>query len=85
MFLIFGTALRDKVLARVTFICEYCRVSATQDVLEHATRVSLFFVPLFTISRRYVVVCSQCGGATALTREQATHGVEWAARSRQVS
>jgi hypothetical protein len=85
MFLIFGTTLRDRVLVVVRFVCEYCRTDASQDVIESATKVSLFFIPLFTISRRYFVVCSNCGGATALTKEQATNGIEWAARNRQVT
>jgi hypothetical protein len=84
MLLIFGTTLRDRILAVVSFVCEYCGTHATQDVIESATKFSLFFIPLFTVSRRYVVVCSNCGGTTALTREQATHGLEWAARNRQV-
>jgi hypothetical protein len=85
MFLVFGTTLRERVLVVVRFVCEYCSADASQDVIERATKVSLFFIPLLTISRRYFVVCSNCGGVTSLTKEQATHGVEWAARNRQVT
>ena len=85
MLLIFGTTLRDRVLTVVTFVCEYCRMRAAQEVVESGTRFSLFFIPLFTVSRRYFVTCSNCGGTTPLTREQATHGIEWAARNRQVA
>ena len=85
MFLIFGMAPRDRVLVAVDFSCEFCGAAAPQNVIESATRFSVFFIPLFTVSRRYVVACTNCGGATALTREQATHGVEWAARNRQMS
>lgn len=85
MFLLFGTTIREKVLAVVTFVCEYCRVRSSQDVIESATKFSLFFIPLFTVSRRYYVTCRNCGGTTVLTKEQATHGLEWAARNRQIS
>ena len=85
MLLIFGTTVRDRVLVVVHFLCEYCRVHASQDVIESATKLSIFFLPLFTVSRRYLVVCRNCGGATALTREQATHGIEWANAHRQVT
>lgn len=85
MFLIFGTTLRDRILAHVRFVCEYCRTDASQDVIESATKFSLFFLPLFTVGRRYLNVCTNCGGTTALTKEQATHGVEWAARHRQMT
>lgn len=84
MFLIFGVTPRERVLANVSFVCEYCGTHAPQRVLESASRFSLFFIPLFTVSRQYFVICSNCGGTTTLTREQATHGVEWAARNRQV-
>ena len=85
MLLIFGTTVRDRLLAVVHFVCEFCRVPASQDVIESATKLSVFFLPLFTVSRRYLVVCRNCGGATALSREQATHGMEWAAAHRQVT
>ena len=85
MFLIFGVTPRERVLATVAFACEYCGTHATQHVSESASRLSLFFIPLFAVSRRYFVVCSNCGGTTTLTRDQATHGIEWAARNRQVS
>ena len=85
MLLIFGTTLRERLLTVVTFICEFCRTPAPQDVVESATRFSFFFIPLFTVSRRYFVVCSNCGGMTPLTRDQATHGAEWAARNRQMT
>lgn len=85
MLLIFGTTVRDRLLVMVNFVCEYCHVHSSQDVIESATKVSVFFIPLFTVSRRYFVICKNCGGATALTREQATNGVEWAAGHRQVT
>ena len=84
MLLIFGTTLRNRVLVVVNFICQFCGTQANQDVIESATKVSVFFIPLFSISRRYFVTCSNCGGTTPLTKQQATHGIEWAARNRQV-
>lgn len=84
MLLIFGMTPRERVLAVVAFVCEYCGVHATQHVIESANRFSLFFIPLFAVSRQHFVVCSNCGGTTALTREQATHGMEWAQRNRRI-
>ncbi len=85
MLLIFGTTLRNKVLVVVNFLCQFCGQQASQDVVESATKISVFFIPLFTIRKQYFVTCSNCGGTTPLSKEQATHGIEWAARNRQVS
>jgi len=84
MFLILGMAPRDRVLVVVIFMCEFCGALAPQNVIESATKLSVFFVPLVTVSRRHFVTCTNCGGTTALTREQATHGLDWAARNRRV-
>jgi hypothetical protein len=85
MLLLFGTTLRNRLLVVVNFVCQFCGRQANQDVVESATKFSLFFIPLFTIGRRYSVTCTNCGGTTGLTKDQATHGIEWAARNRLVS
>ena len=85
MFLIFGVTPSERVLTVVAFVCEYCGLHATQHVVESASRLSVFFLPLFALSRRYFVVCANCGGTTPLTWDQAMHGVEWASHHREVS
>ena len=82
MLLIFGTRLTDVILVLVSFVCPHCGVDAQQRVTKTANRVTLFFVPLFAISTRYHVHCTHCGAATALTKKQAEHSVEWAAQQR---
>jgi hypothetical protein len=82
LLLIFGTRAFDYVLLVVTFECPHCGVSAQQTVYRQATKVTFFFLPLFTISTSYYVVCSHCGTPTSLTKEQAQHSLEWAASRR---
>jgi len=84
MFLIFGSTLRDRVLDTVRFVCTFCGVDAPQQIVESATKLSIFFIPLVTLGRRHAVFCTNCGEGTPLTREQARHGLEWAARHREV-
>ena len=84
MFLIFGTTPRERILAIVTFVCHFCNTAAPQQVIESATKFSLFFIPLFTVSRRHFNICTNCGGTTALTKDQATNGLQWAERNREV-
>jgi hypothetical protein len=83
MFLFIGVFPRERGLAVVSFTCEYCRTPAEQRVIEIGSRLWLFFLPLFTFSRRYLVVCTNCGGTTELTREQARHAEDWVAGNRQ--
>lgn len=85
MFLFIGVFPRERLLAVMSFVCEYCRTPAEQRVSEIGSRLWLFFIPLFTFSRRYFVVCSHCGGTTELTREQAMNAADWVARNRQVA
>lgn len=84
MFLLFGTTARERIITVVTFVCHFCQQAAPQNVVESATKFSLFFVPLFTISRQHFNICTNCGGTTPLSSEQANNGIEWAERSRQV-
>ena len=80
MFLLFGTSVRQALLTVVVFACRFCGRTVDQQVARRSTRFTLFFVPLFTVSKRYSVQCTNCGGVTDLTREQAEHSQEWAAR-----
>ncbi len=75
MILIFGTRAYFEELATLRFACSYCRVEAPQRVYRRVNRFSLFFIPLFTISRKHFLECSNCGGTTELTEEQANQAV----------
>ena len=75
MFLLFGTTLRRSLLVTVVFICGYCDKNVPQRVEKLSTKFTLFFIPLFTVSSRYSNQCTNCGGVTDLTREQAEHAV----------
>ena len=80
MILIFGTRLYETLLVLVTFVCGHCGVNASQRVTKLANRFTLFFIPLFAVSTRYAVQCSNCATVPPLTREQAEHSLEWAAQ-----
>lgn len=82
MILVFGTRASESLLVTVSFVCNYCRMAAPQEVFKRVTRFTLFFLPLFPVSTSYFVRCSNCGGTTSLTRDQAHHSLEWAERKR---
>jgi hypothetical protein len=77
MFLILGTRLSQAVINVVSFVCGYCGVLAPQHVVRRRTKFTLFFLPLFTVATRFVNECTNCGGVTELTAEQARHSVAW--------
>ena len=79
MLLIFGTRISQSVINVVTLVCGYCHVQAPQNVIKLTNRFTLFFIPLFSVSTSYVNQCTNCGGETVLTDEQARHSLAWSA------
>ena len=79
MILLFGVRTSVAVRATVVFVCNFCGFSAPQRVVERRNRLTLFWIPLFTVSRSIVNVCEACGREVPLTREQADRAESWAA------
>ncbi|WP_443069957.1 zinc-ribbon domain-containing protein [Subtercola sp. YIM 133946] len=77
MLLIFGSTLSETLINVVTLICGYCNVNAPQNVLKRRNRLTLFFVPLFALSTKYVNQCTNCGAQTSLSADQAQHSLAW--------
>jgi uncharacterized Zn finger protein len=78
MILLFGTRMSASLIALVSFVCPFCSKDVPQRVLKLVNRFTLFFVPLFPVSTRYQNECTNCGGVTDITREQADGAVAWA-------
>jgi predicted RNA-binding Zn-ribbon protein involved in translation (DUF1610 family) len=76
--LLFGTRASAALRATVEFVCHFCGFSAAQQVIERRSRLTLFWVPLFTLSRSFVNVCSACGREVELTEEQVERAEAWA-------
>ena len=79
MFLLFGTRPVDVLLFVVRFVCGHCGVAADQQIVRTQQKVTLFFIPLFSLGTSWTVRCTHCGMVTGLTRRQAEHSVDWAA------
>ncbi|MDT8913799.1 zinc-ribbon domain-containing protein [Amycolatopsis sp. PS_44_ISF1] len=65
----YRTKLFQLVLA--TFLCGRCGRPAAHAVLKRVTKFTLFFLPLFPISVKYLTQCTHCGAQNRITREQA--------------
>lgn len=77
MFLIFGSRPVHSILFVVSFVCGHCGVAAAQRVVRVQQKVTLFFVPLFSLKTSYFVECSHCGKTTRLSRQQVEHSAQW--------
>jgi predicted RNA-binding Zn-ribbon protein involved in translation (DUF1610 family) len=80
--LLFGTRMSVAVLATVWFVCHFCGEHAAQRVIERRNRLTLFWIPLFTVSRSYANVCTNCGREVDLTIQQVANAERWAATQR---
>ena len=70
MFILFGFKTVQRPLAGRHATCQRCGQFAHHALAERATRLTLFFVPVFTTSRSYRITCSNCGTVNTLTRRQ---------------
>ncbi|MFE5672601.1 zinc-ribbon domain-containing protein [Agromyces sp. NPDC056523] len=81
MFLFIGVFPRDREIAVAHIRCDHCHEVAVQHIVEGGSRLWVFFIPLFTFGRRYVMICANCGWATELSRDAALRAADLAARS----
>jgi uncharacterized Zn finger protein len=77
MLLIFGSRAVRSILFVVSFVCGHCGVAAAQRVVRVQQKVTLFFVPLFSLRTSHFVECSNCGAMTRLSRQQVEHSAQW--------
>lgn len=70
MFLLFGFKTVLRALFSRSGTCRNCGRFVPQNVQERATKLTVFFIPLLTVNRRYALVCTDCGYTTPLTVRQ---------------
>ncbi|HEV2361164.1 MAG TPA: zinc-ribbon domain-containing protein [Acidimicrobiales bacterium] len=78
MFLILGVRGRVKNLATVLLLCGYCHTPAANRLLRVERWFTLFFLPVFPISRQHKLTCTMCGSVTSLSKADAEHYVDMA-------
>ena len=69
--IIFGTKGYLYQLAILTLVCGQCGNPSAHALRKRITKFTLFFVPLFPISTKYVTQCTFCGAEQKLVKEQA--------------
>ncbi len=69
--IIFGTKGYLYQLAILTLVCGRCGNPAAHTLRKRVTKFTLFFVPLFPFSSKYLMQCTFCGTEQQITKEQA--------------
>lgn len=69
--IIFGTRGYLYTLAMMTLVCGRCGNPAAHSLKKRVTKFTLFFVPLFPITTKYLTQCTFCGAAQQVSKEQA--------------
>ncbi len=71
MLLIFGVRGYIRTLAMITLVCGRCGNPAAHRLVERTRKFTLFFIPLFPISKTRAITCTFCGQTSTVTKEQA--------------
>ena len=60
---IFGWRTTVQQLMMLTLVCGHCGHQAAHSLTRRVTKPTVFFIPLFTISKKYGMQCTFCGVA----------------------
>ena len=69
--IIFGLKTYTRLLATLSLVCPHCRQQAAHRLFEVVNKFTLFFIPLFPVSKSRRMDCTYCGYASKLSKEQA--------------
>ncbi len=67
MFFLFGLTTREHLQFTRSADCRYCGRHAPQQVIQRKTKLSVFFIPLVTLKKTRLQVCTNCGGTSRIS------------------
>ena len=67
MFFLFGLSTREQLQFTRSALCRYCGLHAPQQAILRKTKVSVFFIPLLTLKKTRLQVCTNCGGTSTMS------------------
>jgi hypothetical protein len=70
-FVIWGFKRYVSAIAMLTLVCGHCQRPTAHPLRKVVTKFTLFWIPLFPTSTKYVLQCSFCGYAQQLPQEEA--------------
>jgi hypothetical protein len=69
--LIIGFGVTEVLLSTLVFTCEACGNHAPHQLTKQSRKFSLFFIPLFSVSTKYLDSCTACRRIIEVSKEQA--------------
>ena len=69
--LIIGFRVSEALLATLFYVCEVCGNSGEHQLTKRTRRLSLFFIPLFSVGTSYTDSCLVCGRDIPVDRARA--------------
>ena len=70
MLLLFGFKTVHKALPERAATCSNCGAFVNHLLEEQATKFTLFFIPVLTVSRKFRITCGNCGYVSSITARQ---------------
>ncbi|MBG6225433.1 DNA-directed RNA polymerase subunit RPC12/RpoP [Arthrobacter sp. CAN_A2] len=67
MFFLFGLTTREHLQSTRSASCRYCGMFAQQQVIQRRTKISVFFIPLLTVKKTCMQVCTNCGATSRIS------------------
>ena len=67
MFFLFGLTTREHLQFTRSANCRYCGQHAPQQVIQRRTKLSVFFIPLITLKKTRLQVCTNSGGTSSIS------------------
>lgn len=70
MLLLFGFRTVQKALPGRLASCQNCRSYVHHLLEERATKFTLFFIPVLTVSRKFHITCTNCGYVSSISARE---------------
>jgi zinc-ribbon family len=69
-FVIWGFKRYVTALAMLTLVCGHCQRPTAHPLRRVVTKFTLFWIPLFPTSTKFVLQCSYCGYSQQVSKEE---------------
>ncbi|MBA3529903.1 MAG: zinc-ribbon domain-containing protein [Propionibacteriaceae bacterium] len=63
--------MSEVLVTTLVFVCSTCGNNAPHHLIRRVRKLSLFFIPLFPLSAKYVDSCTACGRVIEVNKDEA--------------